>query len=226
MHPPDTRLTVVIASDSLLLGDGLTALLSDVDGIAVVGRARRHDEIEGLVDRVRPDVLIISLRTAVVTTPETIATARALRGKHPGLGIVVLSDRGDGLALELLRGGAAGVAYLLDGQLPDIGSVVRAVRQVADGQSVLSPTVLETLVRRGDDPPVDDLTLRELDVLELLAYGASNAAIAESLHLSVKGVERHVSVIFRKLGFTDHRLVDRRVSSAVVFLRSRSNPFG
>ena len=225
MHPPETGLTVAVVSDSLLLGDGLVALLERIDTLEVVGRARRADEARSLVESIHPDVLIVSLRTAVVTSPEVIAAARDLRQAHPDLGVVVLSDRGDGFALELLRGGSARIAYLLDDQLPDIDAVVRAVRLVAEGQSVLSPSILDALVRRRDDPPIDDLTLRELDVLEELAYGASNAAIAESLHLSVKAVERHVSTIFRKLGYTDHRLLDRRVSSAVAFLRSRTNPF-
>jgi DNA-binding NarL/FixJ family response regulator len=225
MHSRDRAISVAIVSDSLLLGDGLAALLDAVVDIEISGRARGAEEAVALVDSVRPDVLIVSLRTAVVTSPELIAAARALRRSHPDLGVVVLSDRGDGFALELLRGGSAGIAYLLDDQLPDVDTVVRAVRLVAEGQTVLAPSVLDMLVRRRDDAPIDDLTVRELDVLEQMAYGASNAAIAESLHLSVKAVERHVSAVFRKLGFIDQRLLDRRVSSAVAFLRSRTDPF-
>jgi DNA-binding NarL/FixJ family response regulator len=217
---------VVIAAESLLLGDGLAALLSAEADVTVLGRARRVHEIRAMVEEHEPDVLVVSVLTPLVTTLETILVARELRETHPGLGVVVVSDRGDGFALELLRGGSERIAYLLDESLPDISTVVSALRQVTQGQTVLSPTIADSLVRRSDGIPIDDLSSRELDVLEQLAFGASNRSIAATLHLSVKAVEKHVSAIFRKLDLTDRGQVDRRVSAAVVYLRSISQPFG
>jgi len=219
-------LTVVIAAESLLLGDGLAALLSTEAGVVVLGRARHVEEIRELVAQHEPDVLVVSVLTPLVSTLETILTARQLRESHPRLGVVVVSDRGDGFALELLRGGSGRIAYLLDESLPDIATVVSAMRQVSKGQTVLSPPIADSLVRRSDGVPIDDLSLRELDVLEQLAFGASNRSIAATLHLSVKAVEKHVSAIFRKLDLTDRAAVDRRVSAAVVYLRSIAQPFG
>ena len=219
-------ITVVVAAESLLLGDGLVSLLSQETDLVVVGRARRLEEIRPLVEAQDPQVLLVSILTPLVTTLATILEARTLRSERPGLGIVVVSDRGDGFALELLRGGSEGVAYLLDEALPDIATVVSAVHQVHKAQTVLSPGVADSLVRRSDGLPIDDLSTRERDVLEQLAFGASNRVIAGSLHLSVKAVEKHVSTIFRKLGLVDRELIDRRVSAAVVYLRSIAQPFG
>jgi len=221
--PP--TLTVVIVAESLLLGDGLASLLASEPDITILGRARTVDEIRPLVDQHQPDILLVSVLTPLVSTLQTIVTARELRASHPDLGVVVVSDRGDGFAVELLRGGSDRVAYLLDENLPDIATVTRAMRQVRHGQTVLSPAIADSLVRRSHGVPLDDLSARELDVLEQLAFGASNHAIAALLHLSVKAVEKHVSAIFRKLDLTDRTQIDRRVTAAVVYLRSIAQPF-
>ena len=117
------------------------------------------------------------------------------------------------------------MAYLLDERLPGMTAVLGALREVRAGQSVLDPSIVDALVRRRTVTTIDDLTPREVDVLELIARGLSNRGIAGELHLSVKGIEKHVTTIFRKLDMPGDSPIDRRVTAALVFLRSQSNPF-
>lgn len=218
-------ITVVLATDNFLIGDGLAALLAGRPEVEVVGRARDHDELVGLVEEVEPEAVLVTIRTPAVTTMAIIKTARRLRAEHPGLGIVVISDRGNGFALELLRGGASRVAYLLDEHLAGLDSVIGALREVRDGQTVLDPSVVDSLVERRDGIVIDDLTVRELDVLEQIAHGLSNAAIAAALYVSIKSVEKNVTTIFRKLGLTDPSLVDRRVTAGLIYTRAQTSAF-
>ena len=225
MSPDQGPITVVLATDSFLIGDGLAALLDDVDDVDVVGRARNHDELVRVVAELTPEAVIISIRTPVISTMDTIAAARHLREAHPTMGIVVISDRGNGFALELLRGGAARIAYLLDEHLPSMGAVLGALHEVRSGQSVLDPSIVDALVHRREGLAIDNLTVREIDVLELIAHGLSNRGIAAELHLSVKAIEKHVTTIFRKLELSDQSLIDRRVTAALTFLRAQTSPF-
>jgi len=218
-------LPIVLATDSLLLGDGLASLLADVDDVVVIGRVRDHESLAASVDELRPEAVIVSIRTPIFTSMTTIETARRLRADHPDLGIVVIADRGNGFALELLRGGASRIAYLLDERLPSIETVIRALHEIRQGQSVLDPSIVDSLVRRSEGVTIDDLTLRETDVLEQLAYGRSNRGIAGELYLSVKAVEKHVTTIFRKLELVDRDLVDRRVTAALTYLRAQTSQF-
>ncbi len=218
-------ITVLIASDSFLIGDGLAALLAGVPDIDVVGRARNHAELLTLTDELAPEVVLISIRSPVISTMETIKIARHLRADHPELGIVVISERANGFALELLRGGASRIAFLLDESLPNTETVIGALRELREGQSVLDPSVVDSLVGHYDAAALDELTPREVDVLEQIAHGLSNRAVADALNISVKAVEKYVTIIFRKLGLFDHSQVDRRVNAALIFLRSQSNPF-
>jgi DNA-binding NarL/FixJ family response regulator len=167
-----------------------------------------------------------SSRASALTALSSIAVARKLREGHPELGIVVVADQGNGFALELLRGGASRIAYLIDDRLPGIDAVVSALHDVRAGQVVLDPSVVDALVHRHDAVAIDDLTSREMDVLEQLAEGKSNRAIAEALHLSVKAIEKYVTSIFRKLGLVDQARMDRRVSAALVYVRARSGHAG
>ncbi len=226
MSPDQGPITMVLATDSFLIGDGLASLLVGVDDIAVIGRARDHEELLRTVEELMPEVVLISIRTQVISTMATIAAARRLRLAFPEMGIVVISDRGNGFALELLRGGASRIAYLLDERLPSIEAVLFAVREVRAGQSVLDPSIVDSLVHRSEALTVDDLTVRETDVLEQIAHGLSNRGIAAELHLSVKAIEKHVTTIFRKLALTDQTGIDRRVTAALTFLRAQTGPFG
>jgi DNA-binding NarL/FixJ family response regulator len=207
MSPNEVPIRLVLATDSFLIGDGLACMLAGVDDVDVVGRARDHHELVRMVEELDPQAVIISIRTPVVTTLATLTAARRLRDDHPHLGIVVISDRGNGFALELLSEGATHMAYLLDERLPGMEAVLGALREVLSGQSVL------------------DLTPREIDVLELIARGLSNRGIAGELNLSVKGIEKHVTTIFRKLDLSDQSLIDRRVTAALTFIRSQDHPF-
>jgi DNA-binding NarL/FixJ family response regulator len=216
---------VVLATDSFLLGDGLAALLENVPDVSIVGRAKDHFHLVNLVDELHPDAVIYGIRTAVVTTMATISAARRLRTEHPSMGFVVISDRANGFATELLRGGASRVAYLLDQNLPNIDTVLISLRAVLAGESVLDPKIVESLVDRSESRPIDDLTLREHDVLEHMASGLSNTAIADALSLSVKSIEKGVTAIFFKLGPFDPRFTDRRVSACLEYLRTQSDPF-
>ncbi|MGD0394379.1 MAG: response regulator transcription factor [Acidimicrobiales bacterium] len=219
-------ITVVLVTDSFLIGDGLTALLDAVSEVEVVGRAKDLNELTSLVDELVPQAVIISVRSQVVTTMATVAVARRLRVAYPAMGIVVISDRANGFALELLRGGSSGIAFLLDERLPGIGAVLGALRELQMGQSVLDPSIVDSLIRRGNDVGIDDLTPREVDVLEQMAHGLSNRAIADELHISVKSIEKGITAIFLKLGPFDQGASDRRVSAALVFLRAQTDPFG
>lgn len=223
MSPDQGPITLVLATDSFLIGDGLAALLADVAEVEVVGRARDHDELMERVGALRPEAVIISIRTPMVTTMATVEAARQLRTDYPELGIVVISDRGNGFALELLRGGASRVAYLLDERLPSMDTVLGALREVRAGQTVLDPSIVDALVRRRDAITIDDLTVREVEVLEQMAFGLTNRSIARELNVSVKAVEKYVTTIFRKLDLVEGGLVDRRVTAVLMYQRTQTS---
>ena len=217
-------LRVLLASDSVLLGDGLALLLDAASDVDVVGRAAQPSDLMAMVEDHAPDALILCFRATAATALSSVAVARTLRQQYPDLGIVVVADQGNGFALELLRAGASRIAYLIDDRLPGIDAVLSALLDVRAGQVVLDPSVVDALVHRRDSVAIDDLTPREMDVLEQLANGLSNRSIAEALHLSVKAIEKYVTSIFRKLGLTDQARIDRRVSAALVYVRARSHP--
>jgi DNA-binding NarL/FixJ family response regulator len=221
----ENPIRVVLATDSFLLGDGLAAMLDDVPDVTIVGRAEDHLRLARVVDELRPDAVIFGIRTSVSTTMATIAVARHLRTEYPKMGFVVISDRANGFAIELLRGGAARVAYLLDQDLPNIETVLVSLRAVLTGESVLDPSIVESLLVRSEDRAIDNLTPREHDVLEQMASGLSNKAIAAAMSLSVKSIEKGVTAIFLKLGPFDPRFADRRVSASLEYLRAQSDPF-
>ena len=218
--------TVVIASDSFLLGDGLASLLATVPDVDVIGRAHSLNELNLLLAGNTPQVVIISIRSLVVTTEAIVTAVRTMRQKYPEMGLVVISDRVDKFALQLLQGGSSGVAFLLDEHLPGIEAIVGAVREICTGQAVLDPTVLDAFIRRGDAMGIDDLTKREVRILKGMAQGLSNRAIADELHVSAKTIEKGITAIFVKLGPFQQGLSDRRVSAALVYLRSQADPFG
>jgi DNA-binding NarL/FixJ family response regulator len=221
----DVPMNVVLATDSLLFGDGLQALLASVPDVEVVGRAHDLEQLHCLVSELDPEAVIVSLRTPVISTMETIIAARRLRAEFPALIFVLISDVDNGFALELLRGGAAGIAFLVDEKLLSLESVVAALRSLRAKQSVLDPSIVECLLDRNDDAGIISLTLREIDALEQIAHGLSNRAVAAELHVSIKAVEKYVTIIFRKLGLVDSSAMDRRVTASLMFLRAQANPF-
>lgn len=211
-------LRLVLASDSTLMGDGLAALLERAAGVAVISRVADSTQLPAAVDELAPDAVVISLRTVAATATTAIRAARQLREGHPELAIVIISDRGNGFALELLRGGSARTAFLLDEQLESIEGLVIAVREAYSGQTVLDPSVVDALVRRRDAVSIDHLTIREVEVLEQIALGLANRSIAEALAITLKAVENHVSAIFRKLVLTERTDIHQRVTAALTYL--------
>jgi PAS domain S-box-containing protein len=214
--------TVLVATDSLLVGEGLAAVLGAIPGLAVLGLARDHVELTRLCGDLLPQALVISLRSASDASDAMVAAARQLRGRFAELGLVLISDCGNGLALELLRDGAARIAYLLDDQLPTMRTVIDALAEVTAGQSVLDPSIVDYLLDHRRGSGVDDLTNRETDVLELMAEGCSNRAIADRLSMSVKSIEKCITSIFLNLDVTDLSSVDRRVTATLSYQRAQT----
>jgi DNA-binding NarL/FixJ family response regulator len=214
-------LRVVIAEDNYLVREGTRRLLvdsGDVDVLAAVGNA---DELRNAVRRLSPDAVITDIRMPPGHHMEGIAAAHAIRAEHPGIGVVVLSQHTDeSYAFALLRNGTAGLAYLLKDRLGDVRDLVRALRTVAAGDSVIDPMVVDALVSRHTrttQSALSGLTARELDVLREMAQGKTNAGIEEALHLSTSTVEKHVNSIFTKLQLSEAP-VHRRVAAVLAFL--------
>jgi DNA-binding NarL/FixJ family response regulator len=222
-HDP---ITVVLATDSCRLGDGLADFLGDVPDITLTGRTDHLDGLPALVDELDPQSVIIGIRSPVVTAGATIDAALQLRERRPDVGILVISDRAQEFAVELLRRGSAGIAFLLDGMHPGFAPVVSTLRRLRLGRAALDSGVGGSLVRPGDTVGIGDLSPRETDILEQMAHGRSNRAIAGELHMSVKTIEKGITAIFSKLGPFDQGIEDRRVSASLVFLRTQTDPFG
>jgi DNA-binding NarL/FixJ family response regulator len=212
---------VAIAEDSVLLREGLARLLDDA-GFDVVGQCATADELLEVVRSSRPDVAITDIRMPPTHTDEGLRAALEIRSELPEVGVLVLSQYVElGLALKLLADSAEGVGYLLKDRIRDVDEFVAAVRRVGDSGSALDPIIVSTLLsRERPDDPVDKLTPREREVLELMASGSSNRGIAERLSISVGVVEKYVSSIFEKLGIPTTRSESRRVLAVLVFLRS------
>jgi DNA-binding NarL/FixJ family response regulator len=215
------RMRVVLADDSVLLREGIARLLEDA-GFEVVGQAGNADELMLKVRSYKPDVAIVDIRMPPTHTDEGLLAAREIREKHPGTGVLVLSQYIEaGYALDLLADSAEGVGYLLKDRVSDVKEFAGAVRRVGDGGSALDPTVVSQLVgRRRKDDPLGELTPRELEVLELVAEGRSNQAIAEQLFITLRAVEKHVTSIFQKLRLPADAADHRRVLAALTYLRS------
>jgi DNA-binding NarL/FixJ family response regulator len=212
---------VVIAEDSVLLREGLTRLLTERD-VEVVGSCDTIDELLTLVRTRSPDVAIVDIRLPPTFSDEGLRAALEIRSAHPAVGVLVLSQYVElGLALKLLSGSAEGVGYLLKDRISDVREFVGAVTRVANGGSALDPTIVTRLLaRRRADNPIDQLTAREREVLELMAVGTSNQGIADKLVISLRAVEKYVSSIFTKLGLPVSGSESRRVLAVLLYLRS------
>jgi DNA-binding NarL/FixJ family response regulator len=216
------RLRVVLAEDNYLVREGTRRLLEDsgeVDVVAAVGNA---EELRDAVRRLAPQAVLTDIRMPPGHHMEGIDAAHDIRRAHPGIGVAVLSQHTDeAYAFALLHDGTAGLAYLLKDRLGDVEDLVRALREVARGGSVIDPVVVDGLVARRTRTarsPLAALTPRELDVLREMAQGKTNAGIEQALHLSSSTVEKHVSSIFDKLGLAEEP-VHRRVAAVLAFLR-------
>ena len=212
---------VVIAEDSVLLREGLVRLLEE-SGAEVLAQSGTAEDLLRHVAMHHPDVAIVDIRMPPTNTDEGLRAAKQIREKHPEVGVLVLSQYVEpGYALELLGESAEGVGYLLKDRISDVEDFCAAVRRVADGGSALDPAVVSELVgRRRRDDPLEELTPREREVLELMAEGRSNQAIAEKLVVTPRAVEKHVTSIFGKLRLPATEQDHRRVLAVLAFLRS------
>lgn len=210
---------VIVADDSMLLREGVVRMLEG-SGFEVVGQARDGAELLREVRLSKPDVAIIDLRMPPTYTDEGLRAALAIRSELPGTGVLVLSQYlEDQYALELLGDDAAGVGYLLKDRVSDRERFTDAVRRVGEGGSALDPEVVSQMLgRRRVKDPLAGVTAREREVLALMAEGRSNHAIAETLVISERAVEKHVTSIFAKLDLAPAPEDHRRVLAVLAFL--------
>ena len=215
-------LRIVLAEDDYLVREGLRNVLETEAGVDVVGVATDYDGLVATVDRLRPDVVLTDIRMPPTGTDEGIRAAALLRETHPKVGVVVLSQYTEPrYVLRLLEDGSARRAYLLKERIGNRLQLMHAVREVAAGGSVIDPEVVAALVAdrgRAERSPLSSLSEREREVLMQIATGKSNAAIAESLVLTKRAVEKHINSLFAKLGLADDAAVSRRVVAALMVL--------
>jgi DNA-binding NarL/FixJ family response regulator len=213
---------IVLADDHHLFREGVRRLLETQPGLEVVAVCNDLDSLLTAVETQKPDVVITDIRMPPSRVDEGIQAATRLRKAHPDVGVVVLSQYAQpSYALALLEGGTAGRAYLLKERVENVEEVGAAVRAVAEGGSVIDPKVVEALVTaktHAESSPLDDLTPRERDVLQGMAEGKNNAAIAEALVLTERSVEKVIHSIFLKLGLAWETAVHKRVKAVVFYL--------
>jgi len=214
---------VVFAEDNYLVREGTAALLQTSGEVELVGMASSLDELLLAVEQHRPEAVLTDIRMPPTNTTEGIDAAKRIRQEHPEIGVVVLSQYAEQeYAYDLLKDGAAGLGYLLKERVSDLDEVVRALTEVSKGGSVLDPKIVEALVsakERMAHSPLAQLTDREREVLEHMAQGKNNAAIAKSLFLTERAVEKHINSLFHKLGLSEEIDVHRRVKAVLAFLR-------
>jgi len=213
---------VLLAEDNALLRQGLERLIDHDATLELVGSVADLPSLQKAVVDLEPDVVVSDIRMPPTKTDEGIQIALQLRQERPQVGVVLLSQHADAaFALKLLEGGSGGRAYLLKERVGDVGELTSAVQRVAEGGSVIDPTVVEQLVaanRGPQDTPLSTLTPRELEVLGEMAQGKSNAAIAATLFLSERAIEKHTNSIFSKLSLTEERDLNRRVKAVLLYL--------
>jgi DNA-binding NarL/FixJ family response regulator len=216
------QLRVVVADDNLLVREGVERILAADTGMNVVASCGDLPSLLEAIENARPDVLVTDVRLPPASSDEGIRVAAQLREQRPEIGVVVLSnDAEPGHALALLKPGSDGRAYLLKERINDGAQLVAAVELVAAGDSVLDAGIVESLVAaklRTEDSPLAGLTGREREVLAEIATGDSNAAIADTLFLTKRAVEKHINSIFIKLNLALAQDVSKRVTATLLFL--------
>jgi DNA-binding NarL/FixJ family response regulator len=211
---------VVIADDSRLMREGITTLLRRA-GIDVAAQASSADELLRDVAQHEPDVAIIDIRMPPTFTDEGLRAAREIRTRHPRIGIVILSQHVEaGTATRLLAESPERLGYLLKDRVGDVEEFAGTLRRVAAGGSALDPEVVNGLLAgTREDRRLASLSTREREVLALVAEGRSNKAIGERLGLSQRGVQKHVTAVFAKLGLTADEDDNRRILAVLELLR-------
>jgi DNA-binding NarL/FixJ family response regulator len=216
----ESRLRIVLADDAVLLREALGTSLTAA-GFEVVGQAADVESLMRVVRETRPDVAVVDVRMPPTHTTEGLEAAHAIRNEQPSVAILVLSQYIETrYAVDLLRDDPRGVGYLLKDRVTRIADLADAVRRVAAGESVIDSEVVARLLGRArEHSPLDELTTREREILQLMAEGCSNAGISEQLVLEPKTVEGHVTRIFSKLGLEPDAVGHRRVLAVLTFLR-------
>jgi DNA-binding NarL/FixJ family response regulator len=218
-------LRVVIAEDSLLMREGIRQVIARHDDLEVVGDCPDLPSLQRLVDETTPDVVVTDVRMPPAFGDEGIRFAVDERESRPDLAVVVLSQYAEpAYANALLAGGSARRAYLLKERVSEPNQLAEAIRTVAAGGSVIDPTIVDMLVAassRRPASPLSALTPREMDVLDQVAQGKSNAGVAAALFLTERAVEKHINAMFAKLGLSATPDVNRRVSAVLLLLSER-----
>jgi len=213
---------VAVAEDVYLVREAVTRLLAEVPDIELIAAVADMPTLLATVDEKRPDVVVTDIRMPPNREDEGIQIAANLRERQPDIGVVILSQYAEPTyVLDLLAGGSARRAYLIKERIHHRGQLVSAIRAVRDGGSYIDPKIVDVLVEsraRAGNSPLSELTPRELETLAEIAQGKSNEAIAESIVLTKRAVEKHINAIFMKLNLADARDVSRRVKAALLFL--------
>lgn len=219
-------LRVVVAEDSLLMREGIRQVIDRQDDLDVVADCADLPALRQVLDSDPPDVIVTDVRMPPTFTDEGIRIAVELRESRPQIGVVVLSQYAEpAYANDLLGGGSSGRAYLLKERVSEPDQLAEAIRTVARGGSVIDPTVVDMLVAastRGPSSPLAALTGRELEVLDQVAQGKSNAAVGATLFLTERAVEKHINTLFAKLGLGVAPDLNRRVAAVLLLLSERN----
>jgi DNA-binding NarL/FixJ family response regulator len=223
-------LRVVIAEDSMLVREGIRLVIERNDDLTVAAVCDDLPQLLAVVDAEPPEVVVTDVRMPPTSSDEGIQAAGRLRETHPEIGVVVLSQYAEpAYANALLDGGSAGRAYLLKDRVSEPNQLAEAIRAVARGGSVIDPTVVDLLVSassRAKASPLASLTKRELEVLDQVAQGKSNAAVGQALFLTERAVEKHINALFAKLGLGSTPDINRRVKAVLMHLSERGSSTG
>ena len=213
---------VVIGEDQALFRQGMVRLLSD-EGFEVVAEAVDADELLRKVQAHRPDVVVTDVRMPPSNTDDGLRAALEIRTRFPDIAVVVLSQYvAERSALDLIADNPGGVGYLLKDRVGNIDRFAEAIRRVSEGGSALDPEVVSGLLGRRGDDPLDELSVREREVLALMAEGRSNQGIAEELVVTEHAIGKHVRSILQKLDLPLAPADHRRVLAVLAYLKSRA----